>query len=232
MLIARAAAPTAGCPDCGTVSSSLHGSYLRSLRDAPRAGVPVPIRLQVRRFRCCAERCGRRTFVEQIPDLTSPHARYSPPLFSDPAAIRRAGTRRAGCHRQRGDVAVGWADPQSHEMRPHRRGRVAARPALAVADGGERASAQARCRGGRFVVMDARVTVEDVRSWAELDALDAPTMTEPAARRRPTAWRAPRSVRAGPRGSPGRGRPSRRSPVWPGRHRRSPTRAPPSATPG
>jgi transposase len=83
------------------VSSSVHGSYLRSLRDAPLAGVPVLIRLRVRRFRCRAERCGRRTFVEQIPDLTSPYARCSPPLRAALAAVAialagRPGARLAG----------------------------------------------------------------------------------------------------------------------------------------
>jgi transposase len=78
------------------VSSSTHGSYLRSLRDAPLAGVPVLIRLRVRRFRCRVERCGRRTFVEQIPDLTSPHARTSPPLRAALAAVAVALAGRPG----------------------------------------------------------------------------------------------------------------------------------------
>lgn len=58
--------------------------------------MPVLIRLRVRRFRCRAEGCQRRTFVEQIPDLTTPHARHSPPLRSALAAVAVALAGRPG----------------------------------------------------------------------------------------------------------------------------------------
>jgi transposase len=96
VLTARAAAATASCPDCGTRVNRVHGSYLRSLRDTPLAGVAVVIRLRVRRFRCHAVSCRRRTFVEQIPGLTTPHARYSPPLRAALTAVAVAAAGRAG----------------------------------------------------------------------------------------------------------------------------------------
>ena len=43
-------------------------------------GRPVVIRLQVRRFVCAESGCARVTFTEQIPGLTTLHARYTPPL--------------------------------------------------------------------------------------------------------------------------------------------------------
>jgi transposase len=96
VLTARAAASTASCPGCGTTAAGVHGSYLRSLRDTPLAGVAVLIRLRVRRFLCRAAGCGRRTFVEQIPGLTTPHARYSPPLRAALTAVAVAMAGRAG----------------------------------------------------------------------------------------------------------------------------------------
>lgn len=93
---ASVAGSTAPCPGCGTAASRVHGHYQRRLRDGPLAGMPVTIRLTVRRFVCDAAGCPRRTFVEQVPGLTTPHARYSPPLRSALTAIAVALAGRAG----------------------------------------------------------------------------------------------------------------------------------------
>ncbi|MEH1127337.1 hypothetical protein [Micromonospora sp. CPCC 206061] len=45
----------------------------------------VVVRLRVRRFVCGESGCARATFTEQVPELTRPYARYTPPL--------RAGVR-------------------------------------------------------------------------------------------------------------------------------------------
>jgi transposase len=95
-LVARSAAASAVCPGCGTPSTRVHGRYQRCLRDTPLGGVPVVIRLQVRRFACRTAGCGRRTFAEQIPGLTTPHARYSPPLRAALTTIAVAVAGRAG----------------------------------------------------------------------------------------------------------------------------------------
>jgi transposase len=58
--------------------------------------MPVVIRLTVRRFVCDATGCGRRTFAEQVPGLTTPHARYSPPLRSALTATAVVPAGRAG----------------------------------------------------------------------------------------------------------------------------------------
>ncbi|HZO65951.1 MAG TPA: ISL3 family transposase [Kribbellaceae bacterium] len=82
-------------------ASRVHGRYQRTLRDCPLAGTPVVIRLTVRRFICQTAACPRRTFAEQVPGLTTPHARYSPLLRGALTAIAvalagRAGARLAG----------------------------------------------------------------------------------------------------------------------------------------
>ncbi len=95
-MAARVTAATADCPDCGTTAARVHGRYERVLRDAPLAGRSVVIRLAVRRFVCDAAGCRRRTFAEQVPGLTTPHARYSPPLRGALTAIAVALAGRAG----------------------------------------------------------------------------------------------------------------------------------------
>jgi transposase len=59
-------AMAACCPECGGKSDRMHSRYERGLADAAVAGRRVEIRLQVRRFFCDSEGCGRRTFVEQV----------------------------------------------------------------------------------------------------------------------------------------------------------------------
>lgn len=87
---------TVDCPDCGSSASRVHGRYVRTLRDAPLAGTPVLLRLTVRRFICDTVACRRGTFAEQIPGLTTPHARTSPPLRVALTAIAVALAGRAG----------------------------------------------------------------------------------------------------------------------------------------
>ena len=93
---ARAASATAKCPGCGTPSARVHGSYRRSLADVAIDGVPMTIRLRVRRFVCREPDCLRGTFVEQIDGLTTPHSRYSPPLRGALTAIAVALAGRPG----------------------------------------------------------------------------------------------------------------------------------------
>jgi transposase len=62
------------CPVCMQVAYRVHSTYIRTLTDLPWSGIPVRLRLRVRRFFCAAATCPRRTFVEQVPRLTQPHA--------------------------------------------------------------------------------------------------------------------------------------------------------------
>ena len=54
LVTARARAPEAACPRCGTVSRRVHSRYSRTLADAAVGGRPVAIVLAVRRFFCAA----------------------------------------------------------------------------------------------------------------------------------------------------------------------------------
>lgn len=93
--------PQLSVPAAAAPHRGWHGRYQRMLRDCPLAETPVVIRLTMRRFICDTTACARRTFAEQVPGLTTPHARYSPPLRGALTAIAvalagRAGARLAG----------------------------------------------------------------------------------------------------------------------------------------
>jgi DNA-directed RNA polymerase subunit N (RpoN/RPB10) len=72
---ASAVTSEAACPGCGRVSSRAHSRYVRRLSDAAVGGQEVLLRLRVRRFFCDNRECARKTFAEQIPDLTVRYGR-------------------------------------------------------------------------------------------------------------------------------------------------------------
>lgn len=71
----RSTAEDGSCPDCQTGSSRVHSRYQRTVKDLPVSGIPLTLRLHVRRFFCDNPGCGRKTFTEAVPDLALPFAR-------------------------------------------------------------------------------------------------------------------------------------------------------------
>jgi transposase len=67
--------PEGRCPACGTASRTVHARYVRRPRDVPWRGRAVRLVLIVRRFRCVAARCSRRTFAEDFTPRLPRHAR-------------------------------------------------------------------------------------------------------------------------------------------------------------
>ncbi len=67
--------PSAPCPLCQQCSERVHGGYLRKIADVPWSGVPVRIRLRVRRFFCDNVDCHRRIFTERLAPAIAPYAR-------------------------------------------------------------------------------------------------------------------------------------------------------------
>lgn len=84
------------CPGCERGSDRVHSRYRRTLADAPIGARTVVIQLRVRRFFCDHASCTRRTFVEQVPGLTSKHARRTGLLRQMLEAIGLALAGRAG----------------------------------------------------------------------------------------------------------------------------------------
>ncbi len=65
----------AGCPVCGRRSRRVHGGYERTLADLPWGGMPVRLRVRVRKFFCDEPSCERRIFAERLEHVADVHAR-------------------------------------------------------------------------------------------------------------------------------------------------------------
>lgn len=74
----------------------MHSRYERCLADAAVGGQPVRIRLRVRRFLSTRASCTRRTFVEQVEDLTVRYGRHSQLLHTMLQTIARLLAGRPG----------------------------------------------------------------------------------------------------------------------------------------
>jgi transposase len=92
-ITASIAAASAVCPVCGQSSTRIHSTYLRHPRDLPWGGLPVQLRLHVRRFFCDTPACPRITFAEQAAGLTRPHAQRTVGLN---AALQTLGLALGG----------------------------------------------------------------------------------------------------------------------------------------
>ncbi|MFD9949921.1 ISL3 family transposase [Nonomuraea sp. NPDC059023] len=92
----RSVSPTAACTACGVGSSRVHSRYERRLDDLAVSGEQVLIRLIARRFVCLNPACRRKTFAEQVPDLTRRHGRRSQSLTASLESIALALAGRAG----------------------------------------------------------------------------------------------------------------------------------------
>ncbi|WP_086935431.1 ISL3 family transposase [Azospirillum sp. B510] len=73
---------SAPCTACGTPSRRIHGSYWRSLGDLACFGRPTVLLVRVRRFRCTAPTCSRRTFAESLPGIAQRRGRQTDRLRS------------------------------------------------------------------------------------------------------------------------------------------------------
>lgn len=67
----------ARCPLCHSRATRVQSSYVRTMRDLPCGGLPLILRVRVRRFHCASCICPRRIFAEQFPDLAAPRARLT-----------------------------------------------------------------------------------------------------------------------------------------------------------
>src|SRR5580700_9304288 len=76
----RVKAGDVACSGCRRRSSRVHARYQRQLADLPLGGRRVRVIAQIRRFKCVNSRCPQSTFSGQIPGLTTPFARHTPPL--------------------------------------------------------------------------------------------------------------------------------------------------------
>jgi transposase len=94
-VLARTRTGEAACSGCGAVSRRVHSSYRRHLADTASGGQEVVIDLQVRRF-FCDSGCGKKTFAEQVPGLTTRYGRRTLGLETVLVAVALALSGRAG----------------------------------------------------------------------------------------------------------------------------------------
>ncbi|MFE2954648.1 ISL3 family transposase [Embleya sp. NPDC059267] len=93
---ARGREPSAICPGCGTESIRVHSRYERRISDTAVSNQQCVLHLRVRRFFCDSTGCVKKTFAEQIPDLTFRHGRSTLSLRTIREAIALALGGRAG----------------------------------------------------------------------------------------------------------------------------------------
>jgi transposase len=84
------------CPSCEVVSGRVHSRYERRLSDNAVGGRETVVHLQVQRFFCRNDSCGKKTFAEQVPGLTVRYGRRSIGLGDSLRAIALALGGRAG----------------------------------------------------------------------------------------------------------------------------------------
>lgn len=75
IIYASTASPVAVCPLCEQPSRRVHGYYSRTLADLPWCGMPVRLRVRVRKFFCDEPSCERRIFAERLKEMARPFAR-------------------------------------------------------------------------------------------------------------------------------------------------------------
>jgi transposase len=74
-LAARTTSAEVRCPVCGALCRRVHSRYVRTLADLPWQGIPVRVRLHVRRFFCETVSCQRAIFSERLPGVVAHYAR-------------------------------------------------------------------------------------------------------------------------------------------------------------
>ncbi len=77
VLICERVTPTARCPVCGATAHRIHSRYKRTIWDLSVQSVQVVLHLHVRKFYCDQPSCPRRIFAERLPQVTSPHGRFT-----------------------------------------------------------------------------------------------------------------------------------------------------------
>ena len=104
MLRVAATTATARCPACQLPSRRVHSRYVRAVADVAWGGVPVTLRVRVRRFLCGNTACPRRIFAEPLPHLVDRYARRTRALC---AALQRIGLALGGAAGARLAAALG-----------------------------------------------------------------------------------------------------------------------------
>lgn len=88
--------PTSICPQCSTMSSRIHSTYVRHPRDLPCIGRPVRVLLTVKKFVCGCPTCPQKLFAERLPDMIAVSSRLTCRLREGVQSIGFATTGKGG----------------------------------------------------------------------------------------------------------------------------------------
>ena len=95
-ILAHPTSLTAACPTYRLPSHHLHSHYERVLADVPWCGIPLCLRVTVRRFRCRNPSCPQRIFAERLDDIAAIYARRTDRVSSALELIGFALSGEAG----------------------------------------------------------------------------------------------------------------------------------------
>lgn len=96
LVMARTPPTAAACPECGQLSDRVHAYHDRQLADLPVGGRAVVVQMRLRRLVCMTVTCARRTFREQVPDVTQRWARRTRQLTDLVTDVAVVTAGRAG----------------------------------------------------------------------------------------------------------------------------------------
>jgi len=95
---------TALCPVCGTAAHRIHSRYERTVWDLSVQNVQVILHLHVRKFYCDHPDCPQRIFTERLPQVTSPHGRFT---FGLRQFLGQLGREQGGASGARSAILLG-----------------------------------------------------------------------------------------------------------------------------
>ena len=145
------------CPVCHQLTARVQSRYRRTLADLSAQGVPVRVRVEVRRFRCATHGCARRIFTERLAPFAAPYARRTTRLTT---ALTRIGMLTGGEVGARLLPALGLSASPTTLLRLVHRAVVPAAPTPRVLGVDDWARRRGQTYGTILVDLERRVPVD------------------------------------------------------------------------
>lgn len=145
------------CPGCGLLSTHIHSRYQRFPRDLPWQGVPIILKLGVRKFFCRNPGCERRIFCERFENILTTYARQTLRLVETIEALGFGLGGEAGARTARLLGIVSSADTLLRRVRQRSTPAVEAPRVIGVDDWAYRKGER---YGTLIVDLERRVPIE------------------------------------------------------------------------